>query len=79
MSDYNSAKYQAVRAIIEQQLKVESPISLRQRCIPIIEGQLGMSTAGASTYFSNMNKHMGGDVRPVAHVNVSLDTTKEPV
>ena len=79
MSNFNSQKYQAVRAIIEQEQQKTSDVTIRQRCIARIKAEVGMSDAGASTYFSNMHKAMGGTVRPVVPVAVSTETTKEPV
>ena len=79
MSNFNSPKYQAVRAIIEQEQQRSGDGSIRQRCIARIQTEIGMSNAGASTYFSNMHKAMGGAVRQVTPVAVSTETTNEPV
>lgn len=56
---FESAKYQATGKIILEEPET-SPCgkSRRQRCISRIESELGMSFHGASTYFSNMAKHL---------------------
>lgn len=75
---FKSAKYQAVVSIFNSEKK-EGVTSHRQRCMKRIIAEVGMSVAGASTYYANIKSYMedGGTTEKVLSVQKVVEKVKE--
>lgn len=74
--------------IINREKDKVSEKQLRQHCIPIIAEEVGMSIAGASTYFNNARNMITGNIKPKEQreqptasdfVGTGVDPTKLPI
>lgn len=66
MSSFNSPKYVQCAKIIEDEVAKGGDVAtLRKRCIDRFQIEIGMTKAGASTYYSNLHKAQKVEV-PIA-------------